>query len=183
MAKAAKTAKTTKKKIVEKTIVPEEEFQGAPQEIADIIDKEIVDKLTEDLKYQEVYEKIIEDFTEILEKENTIPEQPSEELDEVKKEEDIKDIQEFLVNVEGEDNATALKEATKIEEGLGSEGLTEETKKELKGLSDMAIKWRDYIKYIGFTPENFLKKYPTNKFKTFVEEIIEFNKNTDETNI
>ena len=188
MAKAAKTKTVKIPEAKSDTFSPEQEIEIA-QKISDTIDKQIVDEIISQAeennkeKVLEVYNKIIEDFSILLEKKNTIQEQPSEVQDEVKKEEDIKDIQEFLVNVKGEENAEALKEATKIEEGLGNKGLSEETKKELKELSAMAIKWRDYIKYIGFTPESFLLKYPTNKFKVFVEEIIEFNKNSNETNI
>lgn len=50
-------------------------------------------------------------------------------------------------------------------------------------LSNLAFKWNEYIKYYKTTPEKFLEKYPNHKFKSFIEEIITYNKIQGEDNI
>lgn len=42
-------------------------------------------------------------------------------------------------------------------------------------LSKPAYQWVEYLKRNKMTPEEFLKRYPTNKFKHQIEEIIQFN--------
>lgn len=44
-------------------------------------------------------------------------------------------------------------------------------------LSYQAKKWADYLNYLKWTPEDFLVKYPNHKFKEFIQEVIDFNKN------
>lgn len=42
-------------------------------------------------------------------------------------------------------------------------------------LSKPAYQWVEYLKRNKMTPEEFLKRYPTNKFRYQIEEIIQFN--------
>lgn len=42
-------------------------------------------------------------------------------------------------------------------------------------LSDQAKKWLAYLNYTKVSPEQFITKYPTHKFITFIKEIIAFN--------
>lgn len=49
-------------------------------------------------------------------------------------------------------------------------------KKEIVGLSPMAIKWDAYLNMQRMTPDRFLEKYPKHPFKQFVEEIKAFRK-------
>lgn len=46
-----------------------------------------------------------------------------------------------------------------------------------EALTYQAKKWLDYLNYLKWTPEDFLVKYPNHKFKEFIQEIIDFNKN------
>jgi len=46
-------------------------------------------------------------------------------------------------------------------------------------LSSVAKKWKAYIEYLKMTPEQFLEKYPNNKFKWAVEELIRYKVKTN----
>lgn len=41
-----------------------------------------------------------------------------------------------------------------------------------KGLSKQAQQWKDWLDYYKMTPEQFIEKYPTHKFLSFIKEII-----------
>lgn len=43
-----------------------------------------------------------------------------------------------------------------------------------KELSKQADNWRLWLERYKFTPEQFLEKYPTHKFKHLIEEVINF---------
>jgi len=52
-----------------------------------------------------------------------------------------------------------------------------------KKLSYQAQKWSDYLKLQSMTPERFLEKYPVHLSRTFVQEIIDFEKTSNKENI
>lgn len=52
-----------------------------------------------------------------------------------------------------------------------------------KQLSQQAMGWKKFLERQRMTPEQWLEKYPTNKFKHFVEEIVEFEKNSKNDSI
>ena len=76
----------------------------------------------------------------------------------------------------------AIKEESKVEIIIEekpfevTKGVVMEKPKEL---SFHAQKWANYLGYLKFPAEDFLKKYPSHKYKEFIEELIEFNKNSE----
>lgn len=51
------------------------------------------------------------------------------------------------------------------------------------GLSQQAANWEKYLAYQKITPEEWLRRSPKNKFKHFVQEIIDFRAKNDSSSI
>ena len=50
-----------------------------------------------------------------------------------------------------------------------------EVKKKIIQLSSQAQHWKNYLAKINISPAMFITKYPNHRYKSFIEEIIEFN--------
>ncbi len=50
-------------------------------------------------------------------------------------------------------------------------------------LSKQATNWKNFLAEKKLTPEQFLAKYPTNKMKHFIQEIVDFNNKTGKFSI
>jgi len=78
-----------------------------------------------------------------------------------------------------------VKEADVVAIGAGLPEVLQLQPKESKKaeLSKQAENWRLWLVRQKMTPEQFIAKYPTNKMKHFVQEIIDFNTKTGKFSI
>ena len=55
---------------------------------------------------------------------------------------------------------------------FATQGGEKELDEIVKILSSQANKWKEYLKKIGVSAEDYLKIHPNHKFKVFIEELI-----------
>lgn len=184
-------AKTTKKQTEKELPVEQEKKRaGRPKKEAEKLPTSSLKELEEQGSNYVVSDELKQDTENIddtkIEIDNHFTEEEAKEVSDVLTyKEDIssiqKDIQELSKKtiVSEEENDNELKEKFVINaEELLSDTLNEELNKlennPVLTLSPMALQYKKYIEYLKLTPEQFIQKYPTNKFLVYVQEIIDW---------